>query len=342
VRPSRRTGHRPVLASRGALTAESFTMRDGERTIRFGEGSAAEAPDLLRQAGFEPYTLLTTERAAGSAPLKPAARVDVPPGLVDEISASLIPEAGERPLVALGGGRVIDTAKAIGGVTGAPVAAIPTTLSGAELTPFHRLPAGVDGARMVRPSLVIADPRLMASQPELELWASAMNALAHGMEALYTPLANPVSEAAALRGAEAIHAEDVALGAVLCGWASGMTGFAVHHATCQSLVRIAGTPHAQTNAVMLPHFAGMMSSRVPGVMGELARALGDPDGDPYGAAGRASKLSARSGHMRLGTLGVEEEHLPRVAAAVMKHPALGNTPDPPGEGELLALLRDAL
>ena len=48
-------------------------MRDGERTIRFGEGSAAEAPDLLRQGGFDEYTLLTTERAAGSAPLDPAA-----------------------------------------------------------------------------------------------------------------------------------------------------------------------------------------------------------------------------------------------------------------------------
>jgi alcohol dehydrogenase class IV len=317
-------------------------MRDGERTIRFGEGSAAEAPDLLRQAGFEGYTLLTTERAAGSAPLEPAARLDVPHGLVDEISASLLPDAGQGPLVALGGGRVIDTAKAIGGVTGARVAAIPTTLSGAELTPFHRLPEGVEGARMVRPSLVIADPRLMASQPGPELWASAMNALAHGMEALYTPLANPVSEAAALRGAEAIYAEDVALGALMCGWASGMTGFAVHHATCQNLVRVAGSPHAQTNAVMLPHFAGMMASRAPGVMGELARALGDPECDPDAAAGRAAKLAARSGHTRLATLGVEEEHLPRVAAAVMQHPALANTPDPPGEDELLALLRDAL
>jgi alcohol dehydrogenase class IV len=324
------------------LAAESFTMRDGERTIRFGEGAAAEARDLLGQAGFGDYVLLTTERAAGSAPLEPAARLDVPPGLVDEISASLLPEAGERPLVALGGGRVIDTAKAIGGVTGAPVAAIPTTLSGAELTPFHRLPAGVEGARMVRPSLVIGDPRLMASQPGPELWASAMNALAHGMEALYTPLANPVSEAAALRGAEAIYAEDVALGALLCGWASGMSGFAVHHATCQVLVRTAGTPHAQTNAVMLPHFAGMMASRAPGVIGELARALGDPDGDPDAAAGRAAKLAARSGHTRLATLGVEAQQLPRVAAAVMQHPALANTPDPPGEEELLALLRDAL
>ncbi len=317
-------------------------MRDGERTIRFGEGSAAEAPDLLRQGGFDGYTLLTTERAAGSAPLEPAATIDVPPGRVDEISAALLPGAGEGPLVALGGGRVIDTAKAIGGVTGAPVAAIPTTLSGAELTPFHRLPAGVEGARMVRPSLVIADPRLMASQPEPELWASAMNALAHGMEALYTPLANPVAERAALRGAELIASGDVALGAFLCGWASGMTGFAVHHATCQLLVRTAGSPHAQTNAVMLPHFAGMMAGRVPRVMGEFARALGDPDGAPEAAAGRAATLSARSGHTRLATLGVEEQHLPPVAAAVMEHPALGNTPDPPDEEELLALLRDAL
>ncbi len=64
----------------GALAAESFTMRDGERTIRFGEGSAAEAPDLLRQGGFDDYTLLTTERAAGSAPLEPAATLHVPAG----------------------------------------------------------------------------------------------------------------------------------------------------------------------------------------------------------------------------------------------------------------------
>jgi alcohol dehydrogenase class IV len=324
------------------LAADSFTMRDGERTIRFGEGSAAEAPDLLGQGGFERYTLLTTERALGSAPLEPKSTVHVPVGLVDEISAALLPEAGDRPLVALGGGRVIDTAKAIGGVTGAPVAAIPTTLSGAELTPFHRMPAGVEGARMVRPSLVVADPLLMASQPEPELWASAMNALAHGMEALYTPLANPVAEAAALRGARAIFAEEVALGALLCGWASGMAGFAVHHATCQNLVRTAGSPHAQTNAVMLPHFARMMAGRVPGVMGELAGALGDPDDDPAAAAGRVSKLSARCGHTRLATLGVEDEHLPQVAAAVMEHPALQNTPEPPGEDELLALLRDAL
>jgi alcohol dehydrogenase class IV len=333
---------------------DDFTWRDGERLIRFGEGALAEATELLEREGFEEYVLLTTERAVGTAPpLEEAAMalVHVPPGLVDEISAALLPEAGDRPLVALGGGRVIDTAKAIAGARGGPCAAVPTTLSGADLTPFHRTPKGVPGARLVRPALVVADPVLMASQPPPALAASAMNALAHGMEALYTPLTNPVSELAALRGAELIAAgvtreppgrHEVALGALLCGYASASTGIAIHHATCQTLVRTAGSPHAETNAVMLPHFARLMAGSAPAELRAFAHALGDPDADPDAAAALVAKLAARSGHTRLSTLGVEDAHLPEVAAAVVKHPLYMNTPRPPTEDELLALLRGAL
>ncbi len=335
------------------MTAD-FTWRDGERTIRFAEDSLAEAPALLARNGFEEFVLLTTERAAADAPglmEQAGATVEVPPGLVDEISAALLSEAGGRPLVALGGGRVIDTAKAIAGARGGACAAIPTTLSGAELTPFHRTPKGVPGARMVRPSVVIADPALMASQPAEALAASAMNALAHAMEALYTPLANPVAELAALRGAELLGAglrtgppgrDEVALGALLAGYASASTGIAIHHATCQTLVRGAGTSHAQTNAVMLPHFAGLMAGGAPAQLGAFARALGAPEADPGAAAGLVAELSARSGHTRLSELGVKDEQLPPVAAAVVEHPAYLNTPAPPSEGELLTLLRAAL
>ena len=80
-----------------------------------------------------------------------------------------------------------------------------------------------------------------------------------------------------------------------------------------------------------------MAPRAPRDGRARARPRG-PDGDPASAAGRAAKLGPL-GHTRLATLGVEDEHLPRVAAAVMQHPALGNTPDPPDEDELLALLR---
>ena len=99
---------------------------------------------------------------------------------------------------------MIDTAKAIAGVFGRRCAALPTTLSGAEMTPFHRTPAGVEGARLVRPALVVADPDLMATQPGTQLAASAMNAMAHAMEALYTPFANPVGDGAALAAASAL------------------------------------------------------------------------------------------------------------------------------------------
>jgi maleylacetate reductase len=219
------------------------------------------------------------------------------------------------------------------------------------MTPFHRTPAGVDGARLVRPSLVIADPALMASAPPVPLAATAMNALAHAMEALYTPLANPVCELAALRAAELIASgllrdppdrKALALGALLAGYASGATGIAVHHALCQSIVRTAGTPHAETNAAVLPQSARLMAGRAPDALAELARALGDSAGDPAAAAAAIARLAARCGHTRLATLGVTEEHLPAVIAATLGHPALANTPDPPGEDELLELLRAAL
>jgi alcohol dehydrogenase class IV len=362
----------------------AFTWRDGERIVRFGADALADAPRLLEQTGFGGYVLLTTARAAAQAPqlaAGAAAMLHVPPGRVDEVSAGLLgevgggldpagggpldpagsapldpaggaalAEAGGPPLVALGGGRVVDTAKAIAGARGGRCAAVPTTLSGAEMTPFHRTPAGAEGARLVRPALVIADPALMASAPPVPLAATAMNALAHAMEALYTPLANPVGELAALRAAELIGDSlpkdppdrgSLALGALLAGYASGAAGIAVHHALCQSIVRTAGTSHAETNAVVLPHSARLMAGRAPAALGSLALALGDPTGDPAAAPAAIARLAARSGHTRLATLGVNEDHFPAVIAATLGHPALANTPDPPGEEELLELLRAA-
>ena len=335
---------------------QDFTWRDGERTIRFAHGAVGEAPRLLAQNGYHDYVLLTTDRARESVPdlvERATTMVDVPPGRVDEISATVLLEldADLGSLVAVGGGRVIDTAKAIAGAMGGHCAAIPTTLSGAELTSFHRLPAGVEGAQMVRPGLIVADPELMASAPLAGLAASAMNALAHAMEALYTPLANPVTDLAALRaaallaegiGADPPGREALALGSLLAGYASGSTGIAVHHALCQTIVRATGAPHAETNAVMLPHTARLMAGRAPGPISELARALGDRSGERKAAAGALTPLAARCGHTRLSSLGVTEDHLLRIVALVAEHPLLANTPQPPGREELLGVLRGAL
>jgi maleylacetate reductase len=339
---------------------KDFTWVDGERLVRFATGAIAEAPRLLAERGFDGYVLLTTDRLAqsdGEGPIvrrlgdKASAVLHVGAGRVDELSAALLGDARGGPPVAFGGGRVIDVAKAIAGASDGRCAAVPTTLAGSPMTPFHRTPAGVEGARMVRPRLVIVDPQTMVSQPPHRLAASAMNSLAHAMEALYTDGANPVSELAALEAARVYGAAllsdsaerpALALGAVLAGYAVGATGLAVHHAVCQTIVRVAGTPHAETNAVMLPHFARLMAERVPAAMSKLSLALGDPVGSPGAAGPLIARMAARSGHTRLSELGVEERHLIDVIEAVQAHPGLKATPSAPPPDELLCLLHAAL
>jgi maleylacetate reductase len=333
----------------------AFTWIDGERLVRFAPGAVAEAPDLLAARGFERYALLTTERAQASSPaLVEGAEVvlHVPPGPVPDAAAAVRPGIEGHTLVALGGGRVVDAAKAIAAADGLTCAAIPTTLAGSPMTPFHRMPAGVTAARMVRPALVAWDPDLNATLPRTRLVATAMNALAHAFESLYVPLANPVGELAALRAAELFQRElpreapdrrAVALAALLGAYAVGGTGFAVHHALCQTVVRQAGTPHAETNAVVLPHSAAFVAGRAPGAVGRFAEALGDPGGDPVNAAGRLARLSAEAGVDGLAALGVAESSLPGLARAAAEHPAMHQTPGGvPSEAELAAILRAAL
>jgi alcohol dehydrogenase class IV len=331
-----------------------FTWRDGERTIVFREGALASAAELLADGVWERFELVTTPRALGGAPLKLAelasAVHEVARGPVPDAAAALVDSVRNPTLVALGGGRVIDTAKAIAAVRGGRVCALPTTLSGAEMTTIHRLPAGHEheARHLVRPVLVLADPFEMTTLDDQRLRASAMNSLAHGAEALYTPLANPVATLAALRGAELLaaaldHAADerdraaLALGSLLCAYALDSTGFALHHVVCQTLVRVLETPHGETNATMLPLTMEAMRSRAPEAIDSLARALGT-DG-----AGIRERIEALGGGPRkLSDLSADRGRLRRALDAILSRAELrNNTPDPPGRAELDELLQAA-
>ena len=333
----------------------AFTWIDGERLIRFARGAAGEAPSLLAQRGFDGFALLTTERAALQAPAVGGAAgavLHVPDGPVPEAAAAVRPEVGGRPLVALGGGRVIDVAKGLSGADGLACAAVPTTLSGAPMTRFHRMPAGVDDWRLVRPSLVLADPDLAASQPPEPRAASAMNALAHAAEALYGPVANPVSELAALRAAsrlahglesrdEADARPALALGAILAGYAVGSAGFALHHVVGQTVVRVTGAPHARAYAVLLPHTLRAMVPRAAEQLAQLAEALG-AERSAEAAPDRVAELAALSGATALSDLGVRADQVDAIVEAIMERPELANTPDPPDAAELRRLIEAAL
>jgi alcohol dehydrogenase class IV len=329
-----------------------FIWRDAGRTVVFRRKGIAQAPQLLHEHDFEPFELLATSRSlAGADGLRAEAVAvhEVGHGQVPALAANLLDAVGKGPLVALGGGRTIDVAKAVASVTGAPVAAIPTTMSGAEMTGIHRLPAGAEtgASSMVRPALVVADPEAMTSQPEPDLRASSMNALAHGVDSLYTPFANPVSEMTALRGAELIATSldagrderspaQLALGSLLCGYAIDSGSFGIHHVVCQSLVRICGTPHAATNAAILPRTAALLVARAPDRLADLATAIST---DPEDIEARILELGGDP--PGLGEVGADRTRLDEALDAILVRPELAFTPGPPDRRELAELIEAA-
>lgn len=331
--------------------AGQFVWRDAGRMVVFRPGIVSGAEGLLDEHGFGGgYELLSTPRAlrtGGDLAERANAVHEVRNGFVADVSAELLDAAaGTERLVALGGGRVIDAAKAIAAVTGARVAAVPTTMSGAEMTAIHRLPAGAEtrAGDLLRPALVLADPGLMTSAPEDELRASSMNALGHGADSLYTPMANPVSRTIGLMGAkliaEALDAgpadrarSDLALGSILCGYAIDSAAFAIHHVICQTVVAVCGSPHAQTNAAVLPHTMEAMLSRAPGEMADLAGAIGT---QPEGLRERITELAADPDG--LGASGADRDRLDDALDAILARPPLAFTPDPPDRDELRRIL----
>ena len=272
-----------------AVTAQGFRWRDGERTIRFGRGVAADAVAALGGPG---HLLLTTPRAA-----------------------------------ALGGG-----ARAL---------AIPTTLSGAEMTSSHRHAEGVDEATpRVRCAVVLYDPALAASQPPPELAASALNALGHAVEAPSTVMAHPVATLAAHDAARRLvgafardepDRDELALGALLAGYAIDSAGLGLHHVLSQTLVRRGLAGHGAANAIMLPHTVAALARRRPAAHEALTAALGE---DPAGAAARICRLT---GATRLRDLGIDPAALDACAETAAARPQLDATPPRAGRDELRAL-----
>ncbi|HET8956801.1 MAG TPA: iron-containing alcohol dehydrogenase [Solirubrobacterales bacterium] len=341
-----------------------FVWRDAGRTVVFRRGGVADAVELLGERGAGEFELLSTERALGELDgveslAEAASRVhQVAHGQVPAAAGALtdalappplhVKGVRVRPLVAFGGGRVVDVAKAVAAVNGADVVAIPTTLSGAPMTSIHRLPEGDEerAKGMVRPSLVIADPEAMTGQEEGEMRASAMNALAHGADTLYLPNSNPVSEMTALRGAgliagaldeerEGRDRAALALGAILCGYAIDSAGLGLHHLVCQTLVRLCGTPHAETNAAILPHALAYLAERAPEPYERLADALGTRR---QGLPERVAELGKPP---RLSEVGGNESKLDEAIEAMLQRPEIASVPGPPSAEEVARLVQQA-
>ena len=225
---------------------------------------------------------------------------------------------------------MIDAAKAIAGADGLRCAAIPTTLSGAEMTPFHRMPEGVDDYQLTRPA---AGPRRTGPDglpadagPRGERHERARARRRGALHAALEP--GRADGGAACGRADRRRASPRRSSTVRrwrwarCspGYASGLAGFAVHHAVCQTIVRICGTPHAQTNAIMLPHFVRIMELRAREQIEQLGVALGG--GRPPRSRGRGGRAArpARGGRPAL-VLRRGRRRAPEVVEAVAAVPS---------------------
>jgi maleylacetate reductase len=263
-------------------------------------------------------------------------------------------------LLTIGGGSAIGTAKAVALEQGQPIVAVPTTYAGSEMTPIYGLTTAqrkqTGRALAVLPRLVLYDPELTTSLPAAISGPSAMNAMAHCVEALYAPGANPITTLVAEEGMRALaHGVPLAVaeptniagrsetlyGAYLAGAALAAAGTSLHHKICHILGGAYNLPHAELHTVVLPHAVAFLAPALPEAMGRIARALGAQGSDLLGAATALYDLATSIGAPRgLKDLGLSEGQLGEAAALVHDQLA-GDLPRPIDGPAIAALLDDA-
>jgi len=280
----------------------------------------------------------------------------VRPHVPVEVARAAARSAAADGVLSVGGGSTTGTAKAVALDTGLPIVAVPTTYAGSEMTPVwgmteaQRKTTGTD--RRVLPRVVVYDPELTLSLPPHVAGPSAMNALAHCVEALYARGANPITSLIAEEGVRALAGgvedaverpgdlearAEVLYGAYLAGAAFAVAGAGLHHKVCHVLGGAYDLPHAELHTVVLPHAIACNAPALPEVMARVARALGAED-----AAGGAFDLAERIGApTALRALGMREEQLDEAVALVLEAVPPDN-PRPLGEAEVRTLLADAL
>ncbi|MFJ3670028.1 maleylacetate reductase [Streptomyces sp. NPDC090106] len=290
---------------------------------------------------------------AASAGLHTGARMHVPAQVAEE-AVRAARAADADGCVAVGGGSAIGLGKAVALRTGLPLIAVPSTYAGSEATPVWGLTehgvkrTGRDPS--VLPRSIVYDPELTLGLPVPLSVTSGVNAIAHGVEALYAPDASPLTALTAEEGVRAMARalpalaeaptdldarSDALYGAWLCGSCLGATTMGLHHKLCHVLGGSFGLPHAETHTVVLPYALAFNAPAAPDAATAVARALAADD-----APTALWHLAGRLGAPRsLAELGLKEDDL-TVAAELATRQAYAN-PRPVTADAVLEVLRAA-
>lgn len=300
----------------------------------------------------EPVLAVGTERSVAllqdipaltQGPVAPSAAPHNPTEAI-ESAVKVTNTIQPKTIVAIGGGSAIDLGKALVQANNGELIAVPTTLSGAEMTRVYGTreadgrKRGGGGSKLM-PGTVIYDSTLLESLPNDVLVGTGINALAHAIEAHYGQSRHWFGRAAAQRsGAELIPeisnaiSDNGTVGRIdnlfqwssLAGFALNACGMGLHHAICHVIGGMTGISHHLINVAVLPSAVKMNESRAPERIAQSLKAMNIED-----LAGSVHSLAQKAGlPENLRDLGIREDSLPQISRYVLEEPSLRNNPVP--------------
>jgi maleylacetate reductase len=375
------------------MQINEFHYTTSPQEVIFGAGSISRLGEAVKGHHWQRPMLCTTRQSRSRGHVAPIEDTlagllaityeQVEPHVPEIRVAEAVALAAEHKIdavIGLGGGSSIGMAKAISrglheqgnNQSFVPIIAIPTTYAGSEMTSVYGI-THYDGkvARKITvtdprilPQLVLYDPLLTLNlSPEMTA-STAINALAHCIEALYSISRNPLSTAIALRGIHSIwnslprcyasgndiEARTALLtGAFLAGTALAHVDMALHHGICHVLGGTAGVPHGIANSIMLPHVMRYNLDATVYELFQAAAAMGllHTERSPEVIAEEAIQsiydlISSLNLPQHLGDVGVHKDDLPQLAQIALKSKAVQSNPRPITEAsQIMELLQAA-
>lgn len=314
--------------------------------VLFGSGMLEEAAAELNRLGIRKALVLSTPEQAGDAEALATRMGHLAAGVfsgaamhtpveVTRQAMEIVDSTGTDGVVSLGGGSTIGLGKAIALRTDLPQLAIPTTYAGSEMTPIiGQTEAGrktTQTSARVLPETVIYDPELTHSLPSFIAGPSAMNAIAHAVEALYAENRNPITSmmaeaaigsiGAAIDGLMSDDLDRVAraeaqYGAWLAATCLASVGMAIHHKICHTLGGTFDLNHGAIHCLMIPYSTAYNRNHAPEAMERTERALGGKD-----AAGSLFELMRKTApKTSLKEFGLAPADLDRAADLAVQNP----------------------
>jgi alcohol dehydrogenase class IV len=365
-------------------------------TVVVGAGASRTVSDHARGLGAERVLLVSDAflvesgltgaiaRQLAGAGVAVAVFDGVQPDPTDEnVRAGLeaFRETEAQALVALGGGSVLDAAKAISVLvanpgplsrymgyhripaSGPPVIAIPTTAgTGSEATRVTVITDTEAQTKMMIldrhlvPAVAIVDFELTLTMPRALTAHVGVDTLTHGIEAYVSSAAGPLADVAALSCVRLVadHLERacaapddrraraaMALAACQGGMAFSNASVCLVHGMSRPLGAVFHIPHGLSNAVLLPTVTRFS---IPGALDRYATIAGAMGLAPEDLPDGLQALNDRLGIPRLRDLAERDRFeacLPKMAADALASGSPARNPVVPTAEDIVSLYREA-